>query len=244
MVVQSSGGGGGGLRPLIDANHIHVWNCDETSGASVLVDSIGGKNLTLQGGEGTAYTLNQTVSGSPYPSVRGLLANNTSGIASNTNMGLLSAQYTSMTWECVFTPDNFTNGYQVFLWSKNNSGTQYSYATLYGNPSNKCYGGVKGSAGIDVYTDPNAEPTLVSGETHHFMFVKTSTGGGDLVTLYIDGVQTGYYGNSIGDITIDVFELLGQGGSSSSAAGYIRDVRISNIARDATYAAAAYAALV
>lgn len=232
----------GGVRPLVDANHIHVWNCDETAGALVLADSVGSADLTLQGGEGTAYTLNQTVSGSPYPSVRSLLANASAGIAANASMGISAVS--AISWECVFTPDNFTNGYQVFAWLAKTDNTQVAYSTLFGSPCNRSYSGIKGASAIDLYTNPSGGPVLVAGDTHHFLTTYKDTGGGWRLRLYIDGVLIEEVGGSTGTLTLDAFTLAGQPGYASSASGYLRDVRVSNIERDATYAAAAFAALV
>ena len=252
MVVQSSGGGGGGLRPLIDANHIHVWNCDETSGASVLVDSVGGKNLTLQGGEGTAYALNQSAGGSAYPWVQSLLVGGTAPIASASGMGLnLSA--TTFEFVVRFTATPGGGAYQSLSRLESTSAPfDYAYTAITnyaGSP--KIFGGAyndgpypAGSFTTTTITNYDAPDISISADTTYYvMWTYDSTASGQQ-KIYINGVlKNTVTGVDVTLSNLDLFTLGGISGSAQTLLGYIRDVRISNIVRDATYAAAAAAAL-
>lgn len=239
------------FRPLVDANHIHVWNCDETSGALVLADSVGSADLTLQGGEGTAYALNQTAGGSIYPWIQGLLAGNTAPLAS---ASVAAFNLSSVSFEFVvrFTTVPAGGQYQSLIRVDSPAApvdTAYTAITNYtGSP--KIFGGAyndgpypSGSFSTTTITGYNApDITITAGVTYHVLWTYNEISGEQ--KIYIDGVlKNTISGIAVTLTNLGVFALGGLSGASQSLQGYIRDVRISNIVRDATYAAAAFEAL-
>ena len=273
MAVPSTGGGGGGggSRPLIDAYHTNVWNCDETAGATVLVDSVGGKNITLQGTAGTDYSLGQYVSGDAVPFLR-CLNDGQNYVAASTSSMNFSAS--AATLECVVRMTalpEFPNDYRMVMVLDN--GTQYlniGFVDMRPSASNygrKAYGG-QYTAGAWIPNGYTAVTEYLSGfdaqsiaslanqgtttttvdSTYHLMYVfDSSESTQNRHKFYINGTLVARtQGNGMGDPMSGLtnFSLAGQSGSTRSSQCYIRDVRISNIARDATYASSAYAALV
>lgn len=273
MAVPSTGGGGGGggggSRPLIDAYHTNVWNCDETAGATVLVDSVGGKNITLQGTAGTDYSLGQYVSGDAVPFLR-CLNDGQNYVAASTSSMNFSAS--AATLECVVRMTalpEFPSSERMVMVLDN--GTQYLYisftdqrptASVYGR---KAYGGQYtaggGSGSTNVwnylngfdaqsnatYANDGSTTTTVD-STYHLMYVfDSSESTANRHKFYINGTLVATtQSNGLSDAMTGLtnFALGGQSGQTRSSQCYVRDVRISNIARDATYAAAAFSALV
>ena len=260
MVVKSpgGGGGGGGLRPLVDANHIHVWNCDETSGTA-LVDSVGGANLTLQGSSGTDYLVGQYVGGSAIPFAKSLQSGQNYVLAQSTGLNFSSS---AATLECVIhmtdLPSSFQNHTMMIM---ENTTSQLSiYMNTYNNGGGspegvKSYGGVympvelgwPGSTSSQYYN--NGVQNITTGTTYHLMFAFDNSGGpqiADKGKFYVNGVYAARFYSEPTPISLNnmnKFSLAGLTGFNRSTPCYVRDVRVSNIARDATYAAAAYAAL-
>jgi hypothetical protein len=253
MVVPSpgggGGGGGGGSRPLIDANHIHVYNFNETSGTTI-IDSVGGQNLTLSGTPETNYRLNQPKSGAnPWFEIMEDGANIVPASSSALNVSVT----TGITLECVMYFDALPVGgesYRTIMDLRSTSGplnAAYMSINNLGVGAERLYGGVHKS-GQDTYSQVIYQPPV--GQPFHAMFVydKTELGGG-LVTCktYVNGVDwsPGGYGGGYSH-SLDGMNQLSIGGYpaySRSTKCFIRDVRISNIARDAAYGVSAGAAL-
>lgn len=242
-------GGGGGLRPLIDANHIHVWNCDETSGTT-LVDSVGGANLTINGTSGVDYTLGEQPGGSSVPFIRGLNAATSYVMAQSTGLNVSTS---AITLEYVVRMTELPGGLDYRFISRIESeapnpmhGAYSGFITYTGQLG---YGGTF-KEGNNSYTSItgyiNSVPNPTINTTYHMMFTYDANDSNN-VKFYINGVlaaneQQEQVTGNLSNMT--KFTLGGTSGYNYSIAGYVRDVRVSNIARDATYGLAAYAALV
>jgi len=246
MVVQSpgGGGGGGGSRPLVDANHIHVWNFSEAGGATQIVDSVGGKNLTLHGTEGTDYALYQSKSGSnPWFEIKGDGSNLV--IADNSTMNI--SGLTAITLECVMYLDALPSGGDNYRSIVDLRGTpsgnlNAAYLSMY---QGYIYGGTHKN-GQNSYSAPGQYPP--TGQPFHVMFVydkDVAPGGYCLTQTYVNGIsQGGVVGGY--SFTLEGMTQLSVGGypgESRTPKGFIRDVRISNIGRSAAYGVSAAAAL-
>ena len=229
-------------RPALDANHVHSWNCDEAAGSSALVDSVGGKNLTLAGGEGTAYSLETYRFGSAVPWTRSLKLNNSSSeFAYNDSINLSGA----ITIEFVFVWQAFLATWlDVFVISNAN------FAFFLESYNGGIYTILQRSDGAHSYTPQNY--SLRTMVPYHFMCVyDPSASSQNHLKLYIDGVTTpgATVNGSISPVgNLTKISICGNGSGSpissrSSAQGYIRDIRISNVARDATYALSSAKAL-
>ena len=241
MAVPSTGGGGGGSRPLIDANHIHVYNFNESSGTTI-IDSVGGANLTLSGTPGTNYRLNQSKSGSnPWFEIIDDGANIVPASSSALNVSVS----TGITIECVMYLDSLPPGGSdrsiMFLGSADL--TSYSYMSM---SNQRIYGGVHKN-GQTTYSSLHYNPP--TGQPFHVMFVYDKTegmGGFVKAKTYINGIDQspGMVGNY--EHTLDgmsQFRVGGYPGVNQSTKCFIRDVRISNIPRDPSYGVSAGAAL-
>lgn len=229
-------------RPTLDSNHIHVYNCDEAPGSTVLVDSgTGGKNLTLAGGEGTLYSLNTYRFGSSVPWIRCLVDGSSSPFASNNTMSITGR---SVTMEAVVSWTSRTDGAanRNIIQLRTSDDVQALYTETYNGYIYGLYhvAGPSIYGGGDAYTSQTVRPEL--NKPYHVMFVWDTTnpsGAYQYTLLYINGVLTNQ-GAAIGPAgTLNVNNLI-LGGQSlyngRSTQFYIRDVRISNVARSATYA--------
>jgi Tfp pilus assembly protein PilX len=223
-------------RPALDSNHIHVYNCDEAPGSTVLVDSgTGGKNLTLAGGEGTLYSLGAYRFGSAVPWVRCLVDNNTSPFASNNTLNLTTSQ---ITIELVVAWTSLAAVNRTLVLLTNSSVTQSAWIQT--TNTGRAYGGVYWSSPAYIHTVLASQPSV--NRPYHIMFTYHNNGGDgwNATKLYVDGVYLGQSQvvQSLGNLFSMSNIILG--GSTSVTGGstqfYIRDVRISDIARDATYA--------
>lgn len=235
MTVRTPGGGGPILRPLVDANHLHVWNCDESPGATELVDCVGGKNLTLHGTPGIDYTLGTNILGAT-PWLRILQDGSSTVPADNFTLNVNSNAYTL---ECVV---YFTENVQPYYSERNfmvlSGATQAAYISCHRNNYRNVHS--------HVWNQGNETGTAQSVDTldnvaTHFMFSYSSS----TFTLFENGVAR--YATAsppyAAPITMTAMQLCGALWLASTPKCYIRDVRVSNITRDATYAAAAAAAL-
>jgi len=223
----------GPQRPALDSNHIHVYNCSELSGAASLIDSgTGGKNLTITG-EGTEYTLGEVRFGS-VPWLRGLKNNNTNvDYATNSS---LSISCSPITIECVVVWQAFSSGWNSLI-NINNSDFYMMIEAYNGS----VYGGVL-RGGSNTYTTQNITTKL--NVPYHYMVVHdTSQAAPNNLKMYLNGVLTGT--SVTGTVTpsanpltkISVGSVIwNAGGQRGSSQCYIRDVRISNVARAASYA--------
>lgn len=248
--LAATGTVAGGLRPLVDANHLHVWNCDDLTGSSVLVDSVGGRNFTLQGGEGVAYDLAQYVGGSSYPAVRSLLDAATSPIALASGLAFTSSALTiEMVLRMTALP---TSGgrYPIYLESLSPSPFHVAYLAVYQSSGARHYGGINEVGGnlFTNYTSSGLADAVVNVTKHHMFVFDSTDPSGFGVKYYVDGVLAATAGGGSVSITnaianLSKVSLCGIETLFGSPACYVRDIRISNIARDATYAAAATAAL-
>ena len=252
MVVQSpGGGGGGGARPLVDGNHIHVWNCNDQVGSSVLVDSVGGKDLTLQGSAGTNYSLGQLVGGSPYPYARGLLDGTSTPLAISTDFSMSVSQ---VTYECVVrfsAVPTSTSRSLMTLETVGGGPLDYVYMEYiqYESYGSKIYGAVyndgpypSGNFTTTTITNYDAPDISISADTTYYVMWTYDSSNGEQ-KMYIDGVLKNTTSGISPTLTNLTKFTLGSASGNRSFQGYIRDVRISNIVRDASYAAAAAAAL-
>jgi hypothetical protein len=222
----------GPQRPALDSNHIHVYNCSELSGATSLVDSgTGGKNLTVTG-EGTECTLGESRYGS-VPWFRSLKDGYGSPFASSTSLNL---SFSALTIECVVVWQSIGGGWRNLVDIRKSSNT--SHAIFLETYNGNLYGAVT-KDGSSAYTQQNFTPTV--GVPQHYMFVyDSSLSSPNTLKMYLNGVLTGV--SAVGALvtsytSLDKISVCGvSDGSRGSAQCYIRDIRISNIARSATYA--------
>ena len=225
-------------RPALDANHIHVYNCDEVPGSTVLVDSgTGGKNLTLAGGEGTMYSLGTYRFGSAVPWVRCLVDGSSSASASTSALNISSDH---ITMEAVVTWTSRTDGtaWRNLIQLRDASTSQALYAETY---NGYVYGVFYRSSQGYTYSTQTFRPEL--NRPYHIMFVYSSTyaNAWESTKTYINGVlQDGGAAGLAAGGAVSSLNTLTLGGQSTfngrSTQFYIRDVRISNVRRDATYA--------
>jgi hypothetical protein len=227
----------GPTRPALDANHIHVYKCDEAPGSSALVDSgSGAKNLTLSAGENTNYTLQEARYGS-VPWLRSLTDGTSNLIASNSSLGL---SFSAITVECVAVWNTIARGsaWRPLVTIRTSSGSS-SEVLFFETYNGAIYGGVHKDSMGDTFTTQPVEPS--QNIPQHFMFVYDSTlSHPNTVKMYVNGVltATAYQTQASGAFTSLNYITIGAPGwgGRTTPAAYIRDVRISNIARSAEYA--------
>ena len=222
----------GAQRPALDANHIHVWNCSEEPGSTAIVDSgSGAKNLSLSG-EGTAFSLGESAHFGKAKWLRGLQNYNTNlEYATNSSV---SISCSPITIECVAMWQSFAGGGWNTLININDADF-YIFIEAY---NGSMYGAVV-RGGANTYTTQNITTKL--NVPYHYMFVyDTSQAAPNNLKMYLNGVLTGTSVTGTVSTPATPLTKVSVGSviwaSKGSAQCYIRDIRVSNIARSATYA--------
>lgn len=242
----------GQQRPALDSNHIHVYNCDDAIGSSVLTDTgSGAKNATLYGGERVSYNLQDYTSGGKVPYVRGLSSLSTTPAYTDNTCNVTGG---SITLECVVKYSVWDVASGVFIEAIGT--TVNDKATLYVHPSSTLVNFtvfISGTSYFVAYGSSASNGDLRMGTACHLMGVlDPSEANGSKMKLYINGVLVstdGTGGTNPGTSTVaggnrnpgslatmkQVYIGGSQAGTGSARCNF-RDIRISNVARSAAYA--------
>lgn len=214
----------------IDANHIHVYKCDETSGATVTDSGSGAKDLTLTGAENTAY-VRGTMRGARFARGLSLYADATSRGAYSATTAAIAGD--PVTIEVVTVPGNLLPSFQspISIDAGNNdyfiigtTGTDYKWWAIIR------------IGGVDRSTGANGWPIRL-GVRQHLMATYDRTASPSLC-FYVDGTLVASEGTMTSAAPTWTRVSIGNLGPSQSYAytGAIYDARVSNVARDAAYA--------
>ena len=232
-------------RPELDVNHVYAYSCSDAAGSSILADSgLNTVNMTLAGGEATAYSLSVYRFGmSPW--VRSLRDNNAS-IATTTSLnftaGVITVEFVMVPFSI---PGALAYRYLFSMYDSTNTYTAYIHFYNGGN----AYAGVRSVAGLDTFTSVSSGGVTIGRPTHYMMvFDNTEATAANRLKLYVNGIlfstATGTGGSGTALPTLTKLSLGGNiTVSTGSPQGYFRDLRISNIARNATYALTSATAL-
>lgn len=221
-------------RPALDANHIHVYNCDETSGTTLTDSGSGAKNMTLLGTSGTNYSLGSYGTGRVTRSARFLQdANSSTGARTAATCSITGGK---VTLECVamMTEAPGANRGLVTV-DASSDGTLNDALYITANASGYWYAGLRIGGGAWQETGLSSSK-ICYGISQHLMVIYDPTASPTL-KFYVDGVlvTSGSASGTLPTMTRVTIANLG-GLGAWSAKCHIRDVRVSNIARAASYA--------
>ena len=233
----------------IDANHVYVWRCDDAAGAGTVVEASAGPAMSLTGsswvqGDGGLYAGGRSLH----------LVSGAAGTDRATS-GTITPPANNVTIELDFSLA-ITNGItfgasQTGLIGLNNGGTgNYVFIRLSWSAGAAWFmGGWKPNASAEQSTPLTLSGSAVlPGMPHHAMLSITRGVGSDngTMSLYLDGALVG--------TTSSIYNAGLSGGTwvavicnaANNFAPLMRvgEVRVSNVARDAAYARAAYATLI
>lgn len=225
-----SGGTVGGSAPAIDANHIYVYSCSETSGTT-LVNTGSGSNgdLTLQGSANTNYYLGSNMVGRSLKSYLGILNNGTGGAWSGTSCSVSGG---SISIEAFFLPEVTTSGYVLYA---EGSTPANDYIQVYCPTTAGVYQ-VKVNIGGSSISSPNI--TLQFNKTPIHLLATYDGSNGNL-KVYINGAlyTTATYGVAKSLATMVALSVGNKKGSTTNSfKGYIAQARFSNSVRTSSYA--------
>lgn len=234
----------------LDANHVYAWRCDDAAGAGTVAAGAGGVAMTLTGSTWVQGD------GGLYRGGRALHLTAGAAGADSAVSGAITPPAGSMSVELDFLL-SITNGItfgtsQTGVLSLYNSLGNYVFLRLsWSSGASGFMGGWKPDASAEQATSVGAlAGWLVSpGVPHHALLTITKGSGSSngTMSLYLDGALV--------STTAGIYDagLAGGGGTwvatiaspSNTVAPLMRvgEVRISNVARDAVYARAAYASL-
>jgi hypothetical protein len=239
-----------GARTL-DANHVYAWRCDDAAGAGTIAEASGGPAMTLTGstwvqGDGGLYR-------------SGLALHLTSGAAGTdrATSGAVAVPAGSMTVELDFLlsiPNGITFGTsQTMLFGLNNgAGGNYLYLRLsWSAGASGFQAGWKPNASAEQATSSGALPgsSVPPGVPHHAMLTITKGSGSSngTMSLYLDGTlvstATGIYDAGLAGGGGTWVATIASPVNTVAPLMRVGEVLISDVARDAAYARAAYATL-
>ena len=255
----AQGAAGGGInisRPALDGYHIHVYNCDDVAGSITLADSgSGNKAATLYGTEGTGYTIGTSyTAGRTVSSLRSLQKANASitSVAATDNTCNIAGG--KITVECVVRHGDVLDSYkgQFFVTLVGASNTDYAYLSTHSVSG--AYLFQVSIGGTSYYTSYQLTwlQTPQQGALVHLMGVyDKDQAAGSRVKLYINGILVAWDGQNSAQYpgsgaqninptsplaTMKKIYIGGYQSGNYSPECNIRDVRVSNIARPASYA--------
>ena len=233
----------------IDANHVYVWRCDDAAGAGTVAEASGGPAMSLTG---SAWVQGD---GGLYAGGRSLHLTSGAAGTDRATSGTITQPANNVTIELDFQldiPNGITFGTsQTAIIGLNNGGTgNYVYLRLsWSAGATSFMGGWKPNASAEQSTPLTLSGSAVlPGMPHHAMLSITRGVGSDngTMSLYLDGALVG--------TTSSIYNAGLSGGTwvavicnaANNLAPLMRcgEVRISNVARDAAYARAAYATLI
>jgi hypothetical protein len=226
-----------------------VYNCDEVTGSAALT-STGtlSANLTLAGGEGTAYSLETYRFGGYTPWLRSIRDGN-AAIATTTSANFPSGG--GITIEIVAVPFLFAPslGYRSFIELRSADNAFYAYMNYY-NGAN-IYGGIRTVSGQDSYTSLSGF-SATAGTMYHYMMVFDpsdslgaegfSLSGDRRMKFYVNGnifswaAATGGIGTAFPSALTKIWLCGASSGAIYSPFAYVKHVRISSIPRNKEYA--------
>lgn len=229
----------GGTAPALDANHIYVYNCDETSGTTLANTGTGANgNATFTGTINTNYYLGSKIMGKGMTSFRPLAAGvGASGYAVTGNSCSITGGSVSIEAMIfcndiivagaadpsgtIFRAQNATNTDFIQLSTTYFSQNFYAAAAVTGT-------GIVSTGTVLLQNNSNRYHTMVS--------YNASTG---VINFYINGIleKTATFGGAASLPTLTKIYI----GNDSDYAwgtfqGYIAHVRVSDIVRSASYA--------
>lgn len=227
------GGSGGLAAPAIDANHIYVYDCSETSG-STLANTGSGSNgtLTFNGTENTDYTMGESFLGKTLTSFRNLNYNSTGGAKSGTSCSISGGE---ISIEILLATDYYTSGFDDGKIIEADAGVNdfIRMSAYFGNIRLEV--GTNGHATGDIYFNSGL---LLQCPLHLLGTYSSITGA---MKIYANGL-TVITGSTVAPYTMPTLTRVGVGDSSESSGqsfkGYMTQARFSNVVRSASYALA------
>ncbi|NDE17513.1 hypothetical protein EBZ80_21565, partial [bacterium] len=225
-------------RPTIDANHLHVYNCDETSGSSLVDSGSGAKNATLLGTSGTDYYLGSYGTGRLVRSTRFLADGTSTGGARTARTCSISGG--KVTLECVAMRIDAPGTNQMVATVDASSDGDFTDGIYIAANSSGCwFAGIRMASGSWYETSYTAAPITYS-VAQHIMAVYDPTAS-PTFKFYVDGLLVSSAAASgtlatMTRVTVGTFAAAPIAWGSASCKSHVRDVRVSNIARSASYA--------
>lgn len=244
-LVVGGAGGVGGSPPSSDANSLHYYLFQDAAGSATVADTGVGTtaNLTIAGTENLAFKKQCTGLYLPqYGRVNTRLydGTNSAGAFSANTAGLQPAA-AAITAEAFFVPVKAPayNGTALVVGLDDNS---FNNVFWMGHISSGWQCSLK-TANVDHVT--TAQAPVMYGEPHHLMAVYNSADATNTLRLYLDGNQIAAANYALGNHPAFTRLTVGNYSGNAIFAADIRVgyVRVSNTARDATYAASTYATL-
>ena len=225
-------------RPAIDVNHVHVYNCDETSGTTLTDSGSGAKNATLLGTLNTDYSFGSYGAGRVTRAIRFLADATATGGARTARTCSISGG--KVTLECVAMRIDAPGANQMVATvdaSSDGDFTDGIYITA--NSSGCWFAGIRMASGSWYETSYSAAP-IAYGVAQHLMAVYDPSAS-PTFKFYVDGLlvsSTAASGTlaTMTRVTVGTFAAAPIAWGSASCKSHIRDVRVSNIARSASYA--------
>lgn len=230
------GTGGAGFPPALDANHKYVYACSEPNGAKTLANSGNGANgdLTIQGTEYTNYVLNSKAFGKNCDSFRNLIHGGVGGAWSGTSCFMTGASITLEAFvmpNCMQSqtlPGTIAAAYGNTPW--------YDFILLETTSNDTSYRIRLGVSGVLLTTGLFTLGNDM--RAHHVM--ASYNGATGVVSAYVDGGPsvTATYGVARSFNNMICFSIgNAYNSTTSSYRGWMNQIRFSNIARSAAYAA-------
>lgn len=227
------GGSSGVSAPAIDANHIYVYACNETSGTT-LANTGGGSNgtLTFNGTENTDYTLGESLLGKTLKSFRNLNYGGTGGAKSGTSCSITGGE---ISIELFYTTDYYTTGFDYGQMISADAGASdyIKLSAYFGNI--RLQVATSGHTDGDIYFDGGH---VLKCPIHILGTYSSATGA---MKIYLNGVLT-KSGSTLAPYTMPTLTRIAVGDYSNSSGesfkAYITQARFSNVVRSASYALA------
>jgi len=229
----------GTSSPAIDANHIYVYDCSETSGTTFFNKGSGvNGNATLQGTANTSYYIGSKMIGRNVTGFRNLIAG-TSGTGGATTGNSCSITGGSVSVEMLVVlndikVDGAADPQGAFFRVQNATNTDYvQISSSYYSTS------IYASAGVTGWgvASTSAISLVANGSRYHFLLTYDGTNGN--IKFYVNGILEGQ--NSLGGAAaLPTLTKIWIGSDNNAGWGciqsWIAHMRVSNITRSASYA--------
>ena len=225
----------------IDANHVYVWRCADAAGAGSIAEASSGPALVLTGSAWTQGDL------ALYRGGNAALLRPDAAVA---DRAVSASTLTAPTGNVTLEVDFMSSALRAIT-----GGSSLTHLVVFSNAAISKYVVIRLSAaaaqvhaacasgGAETTTSASALPlaSVLTSQPHHVMAVMTP---GTSLALYFDGQLVSSVAIGAGGLTgTDSFASIGLSGNTSAPVGWLGEVRVSNIARDAAYARAAFSTL-
>ena len=225
----------------IDANHVYVWRCADAAGAGSIAEASSGPALVLTGSAWTQGDL------ALYRGGNAALLRPDAAVA---DRAVSASTLTAPTGNVTLEVDFMSSALRAIT-----GGASLTHLVVFSNAAISKYVVIRLSAtgaqvhaacasgGAETTTSLSALPlaSVLTSQPHHVMAVMTP---GTSLALYFDGQLVSSVALGAGGLTgTDSFGSIGLSSNTAAPVGWLGEVRVSNIARDAAYARAAYSTL-